>query len=92
MLHFDLTKHLLSNWQWGEAHFARHLLDFELASNNGGWQWAAGCGTDAQPYFRIFNADSQQKKFDKDYTYVKRWVPEYGTSKYPDPIVEHKIG
>ncbi|MEM8585195.1 MAG: deoxyribodipyrimidine photo-lyase [Bacteroidota bacterium] len=87
-----LTKHLLINWQWGEAHFARHLLDFELASNNGGWQWAAGCGTDAQPYFRIFNADSQQKKFDKDYTYVKRWVPEYGTSKYPDPIVEHKFG
>ncbi|MEL6393297.1 MAG: deoxyribodipyrimidine photo-lyase [Bacteroidota bacterium] len=87
-----LTKHLLINWQWGEAHFARHLLDFDLASNNGGWQWAAGCGTDAQPYFRIFNADSQQKKFDPDYVYVKRWIPEYGTSEYPEPIVEHKFG
>ncbi|MEM6397972.1 MAG: deoxyribodipyrimidine photo-lyase [Bacteroidota bacterium] len=87
-----LTKHLLINWQWGEAWFARHLLDFELASNNGGWQWAAGCGTDAQPYFRIFNADSQQKKFDPKYEYVKRWVPEYGTSEYPEPVVEHKFG
>lgn len=88
-----LTKHLLIDWRWGEGYFAEKLLDYELASNNGGWQWAAGCGTDAQPYFRIFNYDSQQKKFDKDYTYVKRWVPEYGTSDYPsEPLVEHKTG
>ena len=88
-----LTKHLLIDWRWGEGYFAEKLLDYELASNNGGWQWAAGCGTDAQPYFRIFNYDSQQKKFDKDYAYVKRWVPEYGTPDYPaEPLVEHKVG
>ena len=88
-----LTKHLLIDWRWGEAYFAEKLLDYELASNNGGWQWAAGCGTDAQPYFRIFNYDSQQKKFDKDYAYVKQWVPEYGTPDYPtEPLVEHKFG
>jgi deoxyribodipyrimidine photo-lyase len=88
-----LTKHLLIDWRWGEAYFAEKLLDYELASNNGGWQWAAGCGTDAQPYFRIFNYDSQQKKFDKDYKYVKEWVPEYGTPDYPaEPLVEHKWG
>lgn len=88
-----LTKHLLIDWRWGEGYFAEKLLDYELASNNGGWQWAAGCGTDAQPYFRIFNYDSQQKKFDKDYEYVKQWVPEYGTPDYPaEPLVEHKFG
>lgn len=88
-----LTKHLLIDWRWGEGYFAAKLLDYELASNNGGWQWAAGCGTDAQPYFRIFNYDSQQKKFDKDYAYVKEWVPEYGTPDYPEkPLVEHKAG
>jgi len=86
-----LTKHLLLNWQLGEAYFAEKLLDFDLASNNGGWQWAAGCGTDAAPYFRIFNPESQMKKFDKDLRYVKKWVPEYGTSRYPKPIVEHKF-
>ena len=86
-----LTKHLLINWQWGEAYFAEKLLDFDLASNNGGWQWAAGCGTDAAPYFRIFNPTSQLEKFDKDLKYVKEWVPEYGTKKYPEPIVEHKM-
>ncbi len=87
-----LTKHLLVNWQWGEAYFAEKLLDFDLASNNGGWQWAAGCGTDAQPYFRIFNAESQQQKFDPDEKYIRRWVPEYGTKAYPAPLVEHKFG
>jgi deoxyribodipyrimidine photo-lyase len=87
-----LTKHLLIDWRWGEAYFARRLLDFELASNNGGWQWAAGCGTDAQPYFRVFNPYSQQKKFDPKFVYIKRWVPEYGTDAYPEPIVEHKTG
>lgn len=86
-----LTKHLLLNWQLGEAYFAEKLLDFDLASNNGGWQWAAGCGTDAAPYFRIFNPESQMKKFDKDLRYVKKWVPEYGTSRYPKPMVEHKF-
>ena len=88
-----LTKHLLIDWRLGEAYFAAKLLCYELASNNGGWQWAAGGGVDAQPYFRIFNFDSQQRKFDKEYRYVKHWVPEYGTDAYPDkPIVEHKFG
>lgn len=86
-----LTKHLLIDWRWGEQYFADKLLDFDLASNNGGWQWAAGCGTDAAPYFRIFNPESQMKKFDKDLVYVKKWVPEYGTSDYTQPIVDHKM-
>ncbi len=86
-----LTKHLLIDWRWGEQYFADKLLDFDLASNNGGWQWAAGCGTDAAPYFRIFNPESQLKKFDKDLRYVKKWVPEYGTEKYVAPIVDHKM-
>lgn len=86
-----LTKHLLTDWRWGEAYFAKKLLDFDLASNNGGWQWAAGCGTDAAPYFRIFNPDSQQVKFDKEMKYIKKWVPEYGTDKYPKRIIDHKI-
>lgn len=86
-----LTKHLLINWQWGEAYFAEKLLDYELASNNGGWQWAAGCGTDAAPYFRVFNPESQLKKFDPKAKYVRRWVPEFGTPTYPAPIVEHKF-
>ena len=88
-----LTKHLLIDWRLGEAYFAGKLLCYELASNNGGWQWAAGGGVDAQPYFRIFNVDSQQRKFDKEYRYVKRWVPEFGTESYPqEPIVPHKFG
>lgn len=86
-----LTKHLLIDWRWGEAYFAKKLLDFDLASNNGGWQWAAGSGTDAAPYFRIFNPTSQMDKFDKDRRYIKRWVPEYGTDEYPEPIVDHKM-
>ena len=85
-----LTKHLLVDWRWGEAYFAKKLLDFDLASNNGGWQWAAGCGTDAAPYFRIFNPAAQLEKFDKEMKYVKKWVPEFGTSAYPAPIVDHK--
>lgn len=85
-----LTKHLLTDWRWGEAYFAKKLLDFDLASNNGGWQWAAGCGTDAAPYFRIFNPTSQQTKFDKELKYIKKYVPEYGTPDYIDPIVDHK--
>lgn len=86
-----LTKHLLLDWRLGEAYFAEKLLDFELASNVGGWQWAAGCGCDAAPYFRVFNPTSQQEKFDKEFTYIKKWVPEFGTNKYPAPIVEHKM-
>ncbi len=86
-----LTKHLLIDWRWGEAYFASKLLDFDLASNNGGWQWAAGCGTDAAPYFRVFNPYSQQQKFDKDMKYIKKWVPEYGTPEYISPVVEHKM-
>ena len=85
-----LTKHLLIDWRWGEAYFARKLLDYDLASNNGGWQWAAGCGTDAAPYFRIFNPASQLDKFDRDRRYVKKWVPEYETAGYPAPIVDHR--
>ena len=85
-----LTKHLLIDWRWGEAYFAQKLLDYELASNNGGWQWAAGTGTDAQPYFRIFNPYSQQQKFDPEYKYIRKWVPEFETDQYPEPIVEHK--
>lgn len=86
-----LTKHLLLDWRWGELYFAQKLLDFDLASNNGGWQWAAGCGTDAAPYFRIFNPYSQQQKFDKEFKYIKKWVPEYDTEDYVEPIVDHKM-
>lgn len=86
-----LTKHLLIDWRWGEAYFAEKLLDYELASNNGGWQWAAGTGTDAQPYFRVFNPQSQTEKFDKERSYIKKWIPEYGTEAYPAPIVDHKF-
>lgn len=86
-----LCKHLLIDWHWGEAYFAEKLLDFELASNNGGWQWAAGSGCDAAPYFRVFNPELQQQKFDPEFAYIKKWVPEYGTAAYPKPIVEHKM-
>lgn len=86
-----LTKHLLIDWRWGEAYFAKKLLDFDLASNNGGWQWASGSGVDAAPYFRIFNPHSQITKFDKDYKYIKKWIPEFGTSAYAKEIVEHKL-
>lgn len=86
-----LTKHLLIDWRWGEAYFAKKLLDFELSSNNGGWQWAAGTGTDAQPYFRVFNPESQTEKFDKELKYIKKWVPEYGSTAYPKPMVDHKF-
>lgn len=84
-----LTKHLLIDWRWGEHYFAEKLLDFDLASNNGGWQWAAGCGTDAAPYFRIFNPASQTEKFDKNLVYIRKWVPDFDSSSYPKPIVDH---
>ena len=86
-----LTKHLLIDWRLGETYFAEKLMDFDLASNIGGWQWAASSGCDAAPYFRVFNPSLQQEKFDKQLTYIKKWVPEFGTSSYPTPIVEHKF-
>jgi deoxyribodipyrimidine photo-lyase len=86
-----LVKHLLIDWRWGEAYFAQKLLDFELSSNNGNWQWAAGCGCDAAPYFRVFNPEIQMQKFDSKAIYVNRWVPEYGRFGYPPPIVEHSF-
>ena len=86
-----LCKHLLIDWKWGEAYFAEKLLDYELSSNNGNWQWAAGTGCDAAPYFRVFNPKLQLEKFDKNCDYVNKWVPEYGTSLYADPIVEHSF-
>jgi deoxyribodipyrimidine photo-lyase len=86
-----LCKHLLIDWKWGEAYFATKLLDYELSANNGNWQWAAGTGCDAAPYFRIFNPSEQLKKFDKKLEYVKKWVPEVLTGDYPQPMVEHKF-
>jgi deoxyribodipyrimidine photo-lyase len=86
-----LSKHLLIDWRWGEAYFARRLLDFDLASNNGGWQWAAGCGCDAAPYFRVFNPTLQTQKFDGKHAYIRQWVPEYAELTYPRPIVDHEF-
>lgn len=85
-----LCKHLLIDWRWGEAYFATKLLDYEQSSNVGNWQWAAGSGVDAAPYFRIFNPTEQIKKFDKNLKYIKKWIPELETSAYPKPIVDHK--
>ncbi|HRE56230.1 MAG TPA: deoxyribodipyrimidine photo-lyase [Candidatus Kapabacteria bacterium] len=84
-----LCKHLLIDWRKGEHYFAEKLLDFELSANNGNWQWAAGTGCDAAPYFRVFNPTMQQEKFDSDFRYCKHWVPEFGSTSYPAPIVEH---
>lgn len=84
-----LTKHLLIDWRWGEAYFASKLLDFDLSANNGGWQWAAGSGCDAAPYFRIFNPYLQTKRFDPDFKYIRKWVPEFEDFGYPPPIVDH---
>lgn len=86
-----LTKHLLIDWRWGEAYFAEKLLDFDLSANNGGWQWAAGSGTDAAPYFRVFNPTLQTQKFDKEGLYIKKWVPEILSEAYPKPIVNHEF-
>ncbi|WP_299534526.1 deoxyribodipyrimidine photo-lyase [Ulvibacterium sp.] len=85
-----LCKHLLIDWRWGEAYFAEKLLDYEMSSNVGNWQWAAGSGVDAAPYFRIFNPMTQVTKFDLDEKYITRWAPEYNTRTYPDKMVEHK--
>ena len=84
-----ITKHLLIDWRWGESYFASKLLDYELASNNGGWQWASGSGCDASPFFRVFSPALQAKKFDRDFKYIRKWVPEYGTSAYPQPMIDH---
>ncbi len=86
-----LTKHLLVDWRWGEAWFAKKLLDYDLAANNGGWQWAAGSGCDAAPYFRVFNPWLQTKKFDPELKYVKKWVPEFEEFTYPSSIIEHDV-
>lgn len=85
-----LVKDLGLHWRWGEQHFADHLIDYELASNNGGWQWAAGTGCDAAPYFRVFNPWLQTQKFDPQQEYLRRWIPEIDSSSYPEPVVEHK--
>lgn len=86
-----LTKHLLIDWRWGEAYFAKKLLDFDLAANNGGWQWAAGSGCDAAPYFRVFNPQLQTEKFDGQYQYIRKWVPEFDKPTYVKPIVDHAM-
>lgn len=86
-----LTKHLLIDWRWGEAWFASHLLDFDLAANNGGWQWAAGSGCDAAPYFRVFNPTLQAQKFDKNGQYIRKWVPEIDSLSYVQPMVNHEF-
>jgi deoxyribodipyrimidine photo-lyase len=86
-----LTKHLLINWRLGEAYFAEKLLDFDFAANNGGWQWCSGSGVDGAPYFRVFNPTLQAKKFDPKNEYIKKWVPEFGTFNYPQPIVNHEM-
>lgn len=85
-----LTKHLLIDWRWGEAYFAEKLLDFDLAANNGGWQWASGSGCDAAPYFRVFNPRLQTEKFDKELKYIRKWIPELDSLEYPKPIVVHE--
>jgi len=84
-----LVKHLLIDWRWGEAYFAQKLLDYDLSANNGNWQWAAGCGCDAAPYFRVFNPTEQTKKFDSQLQYIRKWVPEFDTFAYSQTIVEH---
>jgi len=84
-----LCKHLLIDWRWGEAYFATKLLDYELSSNNGNWQWAAGTGCDAAQYFRVFNPNTQQQKFDYEKKYIRRWIKELDRSEYPKQIVEH---
>lgn len=85
-----LCKHLLIDWRWGEAYFAEKLHDYEMASNVGNWQWVAGSGVDASPYFRIFNPTTQIKKFDKDLKYIKKWVPEFQELTYAKEMVDHK--
>ena len=87
-----LCKHLLIDWKWGESYFAEKLLDYDLSANNGNWQWAAGTGCDAAPYFRVFNPTEQVKKFDAQLAYINKWIPELNTLDYPKPMVDHKFG
>ena len=84
-----LSKHLLIDWRWGETYFAKQLLDFDFANNNGGWQWSAGTGADPSPYFRVFNPEAQRKKFDQHFDYIKYWVPEYKSPDYK-PMIDHQ--
>lgn len=84
-----LCKHLLIDWRWGEVYFAEKLLDYEMASNVGDWQWIAGCGATAAPYFRIFSPVTQIKKFDKNFDYIHHWIKDLHASAYPRPIVDH---
>jgi deoxyribodipyrimidine photo-lyase len=86
-----LCKHLLIDWRWGERYFAQKLRDYDLSANNGGWQWAAGSGTDAAPYFRVFNPTLQAEKFDPKGEYIRRWIPEFNSLGYAKPIVEHSM-
>ena len=86
-----LVKHLLIDWRVGERYFAEKLLDFDLSSNNGNWQWVAGTGCDSAPYFRVFNPETQQTKFDSKYEYVKKWIDDFDSSNYIKSIVEHKF-
>jgi deoxyribodipyrimidine photo-lyase len=86
-----LCKHLLIDWRWGERYFAEKLLDYDLSANVGNWQWAAGCGCDAAPYFRVFNPQAQAEKFDSEGKYIRKWVPELDSFDYPQPIVDHKM-
>ncbi|WP_370408759.1 deoxyribodipyrimidine photo-lyase [Tenacibaculum dicentrarchi] len=86
-----LCKHLLIDWRWGEAYFAEKLLDYDLSANNGNWQWSAGTGCDAAPYFRVFNPEAQLKKFDKDLQYIRKWIENFDELTYPQPMVEHKF-
>lgn len=84
-----LTKDLLIDWRWGERYFAEKLLDYDLAANNGNWQWTAGTGCDAAPYFRVFNPSEQLARFDPQQLYIKQWVPEFGSDAYPRPMIDH---
>jgi len=86
-----LCKHLLIDWRWGEAYFAEKLLDYDLSANNGNWQWAAGTGCDAAPYFRVFNPTSQLGKFDKELKYIRKWIEDFDELTYPKPMIEHKF-
>ncbi|WP_104382398.1 deoxyribodipyrimidine photo-lyase [Sphingobacterium sp. HMA12] len=86
-----LCKHLLIDWRWGEAYFAQKLNDYDLSANNGNWQWAAGCGCDAAPYFRVFNPIIQAEKFDKKQEYSRQWIPELGSTTYPEPMIAHSF-
>jgi deoxyribodipyrimidine photo-lyase len=86
-----LCKHLLIDWRWGEAYFAGKLLDYELSSNNGNWQWSAGTGCDAAPYFRVFNPGTQTDRFDREKIYIRKWIPDFEKNTYAAPIVDHNF-